>query len=149
MDGWKARYYQHKLPHDSPDSVAMHYLRGLIWVMRYYYQGCCSWKWFFPYHYAPFPSDLSMCIQNSRVCFVLFLHFFKHNATYIIILFSLEIQDPREFFHFELGEPFAPFEQLMSVLPSASKHALPPVLSELMQCVTCWFILFKWSYFWL
>jgi hypothetical protein len=71
MEGWKARYYQHKLPHDSSHNVALHYVRGLIWVMRYYYQGCCSWKWFFPYHYAPFPSDLANCIQNSKV-FLLF-----------------------------------------------------------------------------
>jgi len=33
---------------------------------------------------------------------------------------------------FELGEPFHPFEQLMSVLPSASRQLIPPVYRDLM-----------------
>nr|KAF7439012.1 hypothetical protein H0235_001403 [Vespula pensylvanica] len=61
-DGFKDRYYESKFD-VSPENlafrnnVALQYVRGLCWVLRYYYQGCASWKWYFPYHYAPFASD--------------------------------------------------------------------------------------------
>ncbi|XP_072390493.1 5'-3' exoribonuclease 2 homolog [Diabrotica undecimpunctata] len=61
-DGFKDRYYESKFDVGPQNlefrySVALHYVRGLCWVLRYYYQGCASWKWYFPYHYAPFASD--------------------------------------------------------------------------------------------
>lgn len=70
-EGWKDRYYKNKFDVDSEDvafrhQVANHYVRGLCWVLRYYYQGCASWKWYFPYHYAPFASDFVNIAQLSN-----------------------------------------------------------------------------------
>ncbi|CAB1444946.1 unnamed protein product [Pleuronectes platessa] len=61
-DGWKQRYYKTKFDVDVSDDdfrkrVVKSYVEGLCWVLRYYYQGCASWKWYFPFHYAPFASD--------------------------------------------------------------------------------------------
>ncbi|XP_061668429.1 5'-3' exoribonuclease 2 [Syngnathoides biaculeatus] len=61
-DGWKQRYYKTKFDVDMSDEdfkrkVVQSYVEGLCWVLRYYYQGCASWKWYFPFHYAPFASD--------------------------------------------------------------------------------------------
>ncbi|KAJ3063622.1 5'-3' exoribonuclease 2, partial [Podochytrium sp. JEL0797] len=60
--GWKKRYYEKKFFVDEGDKifireVVTHYVEGLCWVLKYYFQGCQSWKWYYPYHYAPFASD--------------------------------------------------------------------------------------------
>ncbi len=64
--------------------------------MKYYYEGCPSWKWFYPFHYAPFASDLKNIERFRKDCD-----------------------------SFEMGQPFKPIEQLMSVFPSDSAHAIP------------------------
>lgn len=66
-EGWKLRYYTQKFKFTETDvkqrtqtfqNVAHEYIKGLCWVMLYYYEGCVSWNWYFPYHYAPLASDL-------------------------------------------------------------------------------------------
>ncbi|KAI5949265.1 RAT1 [Candida theae] len=109
--GYQKRYYQVKF-HCKTDEeveqvrreVVKSYIEGISWVALYYYQGCPSWTWFYPYHYAPFASDM----------------------TNLKDLFPAGIK-------FDLGEPFRPYEQLMSVLPAASSHALPDVFHTLMK----------------
>ena len=65
---WKDRYYRQKF-HVSPSvndkafndlkqKIKKYYIEGLCWVFEYYYNGCVSWSWFYPFHYAPFASDL-------------------------------------------------------------------------------------------
>ncbi|KAM0413561.1 hypothetical protein ACHAPD_008663 [Fusarium lateritium] len=104
-DGYADRYYEKKFHKDPTDiefrhGVARAYVEGLAWVLLYYFQGCPSWEWYYPYHYAPFAAD--------------FKDIAKMNIS------------------FEKGRVSKPFEQLMSVLPAASRHALPEVFHDLM-----------------
>lgn len=65
-EGWKGRYYSSKMHINrdkKEDGVVFHklfksYAEGLAWVMKYYYAGCPSWSWYYPFHYAPMASDL-------------------------------------------------------------------------------------------
>jgi 5'-3' exoribonuclease 1 len=67
VDGWKAvapgekdfkgRYYFEKMKMTPIDIEAHHalrksYMEGLMWCLAYYYRGCISWGWFYPYHYG-------------------------------------------------------------------------------------------------
>lgn len=107
--GWKDRYYSDKC---KADDVANHggrehlfrsYVMGLCWVMKYYYDGCPSWTWYYPFHYAPFASDLRNIERFQK---------------------DVKSLDP--------STPFYPVEQLMAVLPSDSCHAIPKAAQWLM-----------------
>ena len=68
VDGWKpvieagqkdfkGRYYFEKLqlkPVDKDEHWRLRksFMEGLMWCLAYYYEGCISWGWFFPYHYG-------------------------------------------------------------------------------------------------
>lgn len=72
-DGYSERYYEQKFhvdPHDMEfrHKVARAYAEGLAWVLLYYFQGCPSWTWYYPYHYAPFAADF-VDIANMTTSF--------------------------------------------------------------------------------
>ncbi|GAV52671.1 hypothetical protein ZYGR_0AG06620 [Zygosaccharomyces rouxii] len=105
--GYRERYYTEKF-HISPSHIdalrkdlVKCYIEGVSWVLLYYYQGCASWTWYYPYHYAPLAAD-----------------FFGFS--------DIKVEFPP-------GKPFLPYEQLMSVLPAASGHTLPPIFRPLMS----------------
>lgn len=99
--GWKDRYYADKCKatdvaeHGGKEHLFRSYIVGLCWVMKYYYDGCPSWTFYYPFHYSPFASDLRNIERFKNDC------------------------------KFDLGEPFKPVEQLMAVLPEDSSHAIP------------------------
>ncbi|XP_028647913.1 5'-3' exoribonuclease 1 isoform X2 [Erpetoichthys calabaricus] len=76
------------------------YVQAIQWILHYYYHGVQSWSWYYPYHYAPYLSDIRG-----------------------ISTIKLE---------FTMGKPFMPFEQLLAVLPAASKDLLPICYQNLM-----------------
>lgn len=101
----KREYYIRKLGYQNvtPEVLreqAVGYVRAIQWNLHYYYDGCVSWSWYYPHHYAPWITDISG-FSNTKLTY-------------------------------EIGEPFLPFEQLLSVLPAASKDLLPPILQGLM-----------------
>lgn len=55
-EGWKDRYYTDKCKADNIDGgggrehLFRSYVKGLCWVMKYYYSGVPSWKWYYPFH---------------------------------------------------------------------------------------------------
>uniref|UniRef100_UPI0035CD3D4A 5'-3' exoribonuclease n=1 Tax=Komagataella phaffii TaxID=460519 RepID=UPI0035CD3D4A len=62
--GYRKRYYETKFHTKDPQKVkkiarnmVQKYIEGVSWVLLYYYQGCPSWNWYYPYHYAPFAAD--------------------------------------------------------------------------------------------
>ncbi|GAM27728.1 hypothetical protein SAMD00019534_109040 [Acytostelium subglobosum LB1] len=105
--GWRKRYAKmHFEPEDGEENVLLRvcqsYIDGLAWVLKYYYKGCASWGWYYPFHYAPFILDL---VDNLG-----------------------DIVPPV----FEKGLPFKPFEQLMSVLPRDSAQFVPKPYQKMM-----------------
>ncbi|EHK97694.1 putative 5'-3' exoribonuclease 2 [Glarea lozoyensis 74030] len=104
-EGYADRYYSQKFDVHPSDiefrhKVARAYVEGLAWVLLYYFQGCPSWDWYYPYHYAPFAADF------------------------------VDLKDMT--ISFNKGRIFRPYEQLMGVLPAASRQAIPPAFHELM-----------------
>lgn len=60
----KNQYYREKMKSQSISSEQLQiyvqqYIEAIQWILKYYYQGCPSWSWFYPHHYAPYLSDLT------------------------------------------------------------------------------------------
>ncbi|EAS07144.2 XRN 5'-3' exonuclease amine-terminal protein (macronuclear) [Tetrahymena thermophila SB210] len=111
----KSYYYQQKLNLDfknfddikTLDLLITKYLEGLQFVLLYYYQGCPSWSWYFPFYYAPMTSDISL--------------FLNYKAEHL----SQEIV-------FDLSEPYPPMKQLMCIIHPENANLLPKPFAQLL-----------------
>ncbi|XP_030381323.1 5'-3' exoribonuclease 1 isoform X2 [Scaptodrosophila lebanonensis] len=71
---YKRNYYCTKFKTEMNDEflfdLSQHYVTALQWILHYYYRGVQSWDWYYPFHYAPFVSDLKN-ITQMRIQFEL------------------------------------------------------------------------------
>eukprot|EP01064_Diplonema_japonicum_P030880 TRINITY_DN5362_c0_g1_i1.p1 TRINITY_DN5362_c0_g1~~TRINITY_DN5362_c0_g1_i1.p1 ORF type:complete len:1314 (+),score=375.55 TRINITY_DN5362_c0_g1_i1:72-4013(+) len=105
----KEKYYKKKFDWGMDHTAGLRQLclkwvEGIEWVWKYYVDGVPSWRWFYPFHYSPFASDLA----------------------------EVNLLDIAGKTQFELNQPFLPFDQLLGVLPPMSiKRCLPVAYHKL------------------
>lgn len=125
---WQDRYYNSlfgiKSDSDGEQKkdIAINYLQGLEWTMKYYTSGCPDWRWRYKYSYPPLLQDLIKYIPVFSTCFVKEQPF----------------------------NPVSEIVQLCYVLPRSSLNLLPTrVYNGLMQKYSRWYrndCEFLWAY---
>ncbi|KAG0298388.1 5'-3' exoribonuclease 2 [Linnemannia gamsii] len=102
---YKERYYRNKFHIELSDTEAR---RAIV---KSYIEGCC---WVMKYYMQGCPSWQWY-----------YPYHFSPFASDFVDIGDIEVK-------FEVGQPFHPIEQLMGVLPAASKQHIPPVFHPLM-----------------
>ena len=125
---WQQRYYGglFGIKSDSNDEnkrdIAINYLQGLEWTMKYYTSGCPDWRWRYKYNYPPLLQDLIRFIPLSNT----------------------------EFMSYSPPNPVSEIVQLCYVLPRPSLNLLPNKLYfELIRKYDHWYkgnCDFTWAY---
>lgn len=69
----KGRYYYDKFgftPFDAQKHIALRkaYIEGLVWNLKYYFEGCVSWDWYYPYHYGEFVIFRRESVSTAMLC---------------------------------------------------------------------------------
>ena len=130
-EGWQSRYYTSLFKLEINDErrkqIAINYMQGLEWTMKYYTSGCPDWRWHYQHNYPPLLQDLVKFIP----------------------VFDTEFVQPIDKL---TNRPVQELVQLMYVLPRQSLHLLPPKLFEKMDMsnypTDCDFVWAYCRYFW-
>lgn len=122
---WQSRYYRGLFgtqPGFLKQDIALNYLEGLEWTMKYYTSGCPDWRWRYRYNYPPLLQELVQFIPI-------------HNS---------------ELVSYKEQNPVSEIVQLCYVLPRSSLNLLPPKLYfALLQKYDHWYkgnCEFVWAY---
>jgi 5'-3' exoribonuclease 2 len=81
-------------------------LEGLEFYCTYYYLGCQSWSWFYPYHYTPLLADVYEYLHKNKIN---------------------EVKLPVK------GDPFDPLMALMFMMPQQSFGLLPEAIRKVLE----------------
>ena len=130
-EGWQSRYYTSLFKLEINDErrkqIAINYMQGLEWTMKYYTSGCPDWRWHYQHNYPPLLQDLVKFIP----------------------VFDTEFVSPIDKL---ANRPVQELVQLMYVLPRQSLHLLPPELVKKMDMsnypTDCDFVWAYCRYFW-
>jgi 5'-3' exonuclease len=104
--GWEERYYNEIFNIENKENIkeiCINYFEGLYWNMKYYFESCKSWSWFYKYSNSPTLNDLEKYLDFN------INKILKHD-----------------------NEVYTPFEQLMLVLPPQSSSILPDKIEKFM-----------------
>ena len=103
MNKYRKMYYVNKVTDVSVDELCREYVRGMIFVFKYYLDTIPSWTWCFKHHFAPFAGDIADAIEKDEE--ILFQRFVR-------------------------GSSMTTIQQLMCILPPQSKRLLPECLQK-------------------
>lgn len=109
----KFRYYSYYFKtaehiNDIVDRVCHNYVEGLLWVARYYFEKCPSWRWQYKFTHAPFLSDILSYMNNKN----------------IMKNFKIDNDDPVDM-----------YTQLVSIIPAVYSNILPEGLRYLSNSI--------------
>lgn len=113
-DEYKFRYYEENMgvsehKNSLVEGMCKEYVRGLVWVTKYYFEECSCWEWQYPYSHAPFVSDLAYYFKNKKV--------------------------RTEKVKFKGSQSLKPCTQLLVVLPPQRSNLLPKSYQTLVESI--------------
>jgi len=111
QEEWKFKYYNkffncNEFYEETVKTASYNYLKGFVWVTKYYFEGCPGYSWQYQHTHTPFISDMADYLSSSKI-----------NINNI---------------KFAEKEILTPCQQLLAVIPPQYSHLLPKNYQKLM-----------------